>query len=278
MKHPPRSYRTLTDMHEQILSRLPENYPWKNRLFFFPELDSTNDRLKQLARQGAPHGTVLLADRQTGGHGRMGRSFHSPGGAGIYLSLLLRPECAPRELMHLTCAAAIAMCDAVEASAGFRPGIKWTNDLVFGKRKLGGILTELGLSPQGRVDYAIIGIGVNCCQTAEDFPGELRDMAGSLSMASGRPIDRAATAAAMLEALQAMDTELLTGRDRLLARYREDCVTLGKEISLLRGDSVRHGRALDVDENGALVVAYPDGTLEAVNSGEVSIRGMYGYL
>ena len=101
-------------MKEQILSFLPREYPWKDRLFVFPELDSTNNRLKVLASQGAPHGTVLIADRQTGGRGRMGRSFLSPPGVGIYMSILLRPKCAPQELMHLTCAVAAAMCHAVE--------------------------------------------------------------------------------------------------------------------------------------------------------------------
>ncbi len=245
---------------------------------YFSELDSTNDRLKIMARQGAPHGTVLIADRQTGGHGRMGRSFLSPGGVGVYLSILLRPNCKPTKLLHLTCAAAVAMCDAVEKSAGFRPGIKWTNDLVFEKRKLGGILTELGLSPKGMVDYAIVGIGINCCQQAEDFDPEIRDIAGSLAMASGTQIDRGQVAAAMMEALKDMDTALLTEKDAMLERYRADCITLGQEISLVRCDEVRHGKALTVDEAGALVVKFSDGHTEAVNSGEVSVRGMYGYV
>ena len=107
-----------------------------------------------LASQGAPHGTVLIADRQTGGRGRMGRSFLSPPGVGIYMSILLRPECAPQELMHLTCAVAAAMCRAVECAAGLRPGIKWTNDLVWGKQKFAGILTEMGLNAAGGVDWA----------------------------------------------------------------------------------------------------------------------------
>ena len=102
------------------------------------------------------------ADRQTGGRGRLGRTFLSPAGVGVYLSILLRPDCRPMELMHLTCAAAEAMCDAVETTTGLRPGIKWTNDLVVGNRKIAGILTENGLNAQGLVDYAIIGTGINC--------------------------------------------------------------------------------------------------------------------
>lgn len=265
-------------MKENILKNLSPEYPWKEHFHFFSELDSTNDRLKVMARQGAPHGTVLLADRQTGGHGRMGRTFLSPEGMGVYLSILLRPSCAPADLMHLTCATGVAMCEAVEQAARFRPSIKWTNDLVYGKRKLGGILTELGLNPKGGVDYAIIGIGINCCQAETDFAPEIRDIAGSLSMAAGREIDRSQVAAAMMDALCRMTGNLLSGKAWLLDQYRKDCITVGQDISLLRGEEVRHGHAVDVDDNGALVVAFPDGSVEAVNSGEVSVRGMYGYV
>ncbi len=266
-------------MKERILSRLSPEYPWTDRFHWLEETGSTNDDLKKLARQGAPHGTVLIADRQSGGHGRMGRSFHSPGGVGIYFSILLRPQCSPGELMHLTCATAVAMCEAVEAAAGFRPGIKWTNDLVYRKRKLGGILTELGLSAKGTVDYAIIGIGINCCQEEEDFAEDIRGIAASLSMVTGEEIDRAKVAAAMMDALYRMDQQLLTGKDAILDAYRRDCITIGQEVSLLRvGEEVRHGRAVDMDDEGALIVEFADGHAETVNSGEVSVRGMYGYL
>ena len=135
----------------------------------FETIDSTNTYLKQLAEAGAEGGTAVIAHSQTGGRGRLGRSFHSPAGSGIYLSYLLRPNCKPEGLMHLTCAVAVAMCDAVEKTTGLRPGIKWTNDLVWQKRKLGGILTELGFE-NGLVSYAVVGIGINCTQTEEDFP------------------------------------------------------------------------------------------------------------
>lgn len=265
-------------MQQTILNALSMEYPWKDRFHWVAETGSTNDDLKSLARQGAPHGTVLIADRQTGGHGRMGRSFHSPEGVGIYMSVLLRPDCAPTELMHLTCATAVAMCDAVENATGLRPGVKWTNDLVHGKRKLGGILTELGLTPKGTVDYAIIGVGINCRQQKDDFAADIRDIAASLAMVTGKEINRANVAAAMMESLHAMSCSLFSGTFAMLRQYRRDCITVGQDISILRGDSVRHAHALDVDESGALVVRYDDGTVEAVNSGEVSVRGMYGYL
>ena len=265
-------------MKQKILTYLSPEYPWKDRFQFLPETGSTNDDLKALAKQGAPHGTVLLADRQTDGHGRLGRSFHSPEGQGIYMSILLRPACSPSELMHLTCAVAVAMCDAVEDACGFRPGIKWTNDLVHNKRKLGGILTELGLNKKGMVDYAIIGIGINCSQQEEDFAPDIQAIAGSLAMASGQSIDRGKVAAVMMDSLYTMSRTLFSGAFIMLRQYRRDCITLGQDISILRGDDVSHAHAVDVDGNGALVVRYPDGTLDVVNSGEVSVRGMYGYL
>lgn len=263
-------------MRDEILALLPVDHPWWDRLQWFDSVDSTNTRCKQLALSGAPHGTVLIAGHQTAGRGRMGRSFQSPDGLGVYMSLLLRPECAPTELMHLTCAAAVAACDAIEQAAGIRPGIKWTNDLVCGNRKIAGILTELVHAP-GQV-CAVIGIGVNCCQRLSDFPEELQSFAGSLEMASGAPVSRAAVAAALIEAFCAMDSTLLTGQAETLDRYRADCITLGRPISLVRGDTLRHGYALDVDNAGALVVQFSDGHTEAVVSGEISVRGMYGYV
>ncbi|MGM9590246.1 MAG: biotin--[acetyl-CoA-carboxylase] ligase [Faecousia sp.] len=265
-------------MKERIVSCLPGDYPWADRLHYFPTIGSTNDTLKNLARQGAPHGTALVAGHQTCGHGRLGRKFHAPEGMGIYLSILLRPDCLPSELMHLTCATAVAMCDALEQATGLRPGIKWTNDLVFGKKKLGGILTELGLTPQGRVDWAIIGIGINCRQENGDFPKDIRAIATSVNMITGTDPDPALLAAAMLTQLRRMDETLLSKKRQIMEAYCRDCVTIGQEVSVVRADAVRYGTALDVDAEGALVVRYEDGTLEAVNSGEVSIRGMYGYL
>ena len=263
-------------MKEDILSRLSASYPWKERLHWFDSIGSTNDHLKALARQGAPHGTAVIAGHQTGGKGRMGRSFESPAGKGVYLSLLLRPNAAPEQLMHLTCAAAVAMCDALEASCGICPGIKWTNDLVIGKRKLGGILTELSVDPiTQKVAWVVVGIGINCCQRKWQFPAEIRDMACSLDMDWQ---DVPWLAADLIRALHQMDQDLLAKKIEIMASFRQKCVTIGSEISVVRADLVRHGKALAVDDEGGLLVEYPDGTRETVTSGEVSIRGMYGYV
>lgn len=265
-------------MKDRIINYLTPEYPWRKYFAFFNEIDSTNTRLKIMASQGAPHGTILAADCQTGGRGRLGRSFLSPSGVGMYMSILLRPECRPQQLMHLTCAVGSAMCDAIEKAAGIRPKIKWTNDLVFGKKKLGGILTELGIRPDGTVDYAVVGIGINCCQKADDFPPELRAKAASLEMITGKKIDRAVVAAAMMEALWQMDDVLLTDKNTILGRYRQDCMTLGQHVSIVRGDEIRYAEALDIGEDGDLIVRYDSGEIGTVSSGEVSVRGMYGYV
>ena len=259
-------------MKQEILNHLA-GHPWRDTIQFFDTIDSTNTRAKALAAQGAPEGTVLIADHQTGGRGRLGRTFLSPAGTGVYMSVILRPNCPPARLMHLTCAAAVAACDAVEQAAGFRPGIKWTNDLVCENRKLAGILTELGLGPDGMVNWAVIGIGINCLQKEADFDPAIRSFAGSLAMFA--PCDRASVAAALVEALSSME---LSRKEKIMARYRTGCITLGREVSLLRGgEAVRHGRAVDIDADGALIVEFAPGQRETVNSGEISIRGMYGY-
>ena len=258
---------------------IPGDCPWCRQVRYLPVTDSTNTRAKLLAKSGAPHGTVLLADCQTGGRGRMGRQFVSPAGQGIYMSVILRPACPPDQLMHLTCAVAVAMCDAVEEVTGLRPGVKWINDLVAQNRKLGGILTELSVdTATGLTEYAVIGIGINCSQRPEDFPPELRDMAGSLAMITGRQINRKNLIGAMIAALYRMDSLLLTERSALMARYRNDCITLGKDVSVHTPDGVWHGTAEDLDENGSLLVRRPDGSVQTVGSGEVSVRGLYGYI
>ena len=267
----------MIDMKEQILQKLTAECPWRDTLHWFPTIDSTNTRAKELAKQGAPQGTVLVAGSQTAGRGRMGRTFQSPDGQGVYLSVILRPNCAPTELMHLTCAAGVAMVNAVEAACGIRPQVKWINDLVVGTKKLGGILTEMSLA-NGIVEYAVVGIGINCLQKQQDFPDEIAAMATSLSLICEKPVPPAKLAAAMVHELWKMEATLLTGKQAWMAAYKANCITLGKDIQVLRADAVLPGKALDIDSDGGLVVQYADGTVGTVAAGEVSVRGMYGYV
>lgn len=267
---------TSTEFSRQVIAHLPPRHPWADRITVLDTVDSTNTCLKSMAQQGAPEGTVVIAHRQTGGRGRLGRQFSSPAGLGLYFSLLLRPQCPPQQLMHLTCAAAVAASDAVCQVCGLTPDIKWINDLVVGKRKLGGILTELSIHPDSRqVDYGMIGIGINCHQSAADFPEDIRPIATSLHL-EGQSVDRAALAAALMERCQ--DLYAPARKDPLMESYRSRCVTLGQPVCLHRGTEMIYAQALDVDMDGALVVEYPDGSRQTVTSGEVSVRGMYGYL
>ena len=179
--------------------------------------------------------------------------------------------------MHLTCAVAVAMCDAVESCCGLRPKIKWTNDLVVENRKLGGILTELSVNAKtGLIDWVVAGIGINCLQ--DDFPDDIKDIATSLYLQTGKQIQPGILAGHMILRLQAMCTQLLTEKAAILQTYRTDCMTLGQPVVLLRGDSKRYGTALDLDSNGALIVRFDDGTTQTVDSGEISVRGLYGYI
>ena len=264
-------------MKQEILSCLG-NHPWREYLQYHSCTGSTNDLAKALARENAPEGTVVVATEQTAGRGRMGRSFHAPAGLGLYFSLILRPNCPPEKLLHLTCASAVAACDSVESCAGFRPQIKWTNDLVVDGHKLGGILTELSVSSKtGLVEWAVIGIGINCGHRKEDFPPQLQDMATSLLQITGTKYVPGILAAHCIRAFYNLNQQLLTHKSDILNRYRRDCMTIGQKVVLLRGDERRYGTALDLDADGGLLVQFDDGTTETVQSGEISVRGLYGY-
>lgn len=269
----------MTDMKSKILSVLPGDHPWQKTISCYDCIPSTNDLAKEMARAGAPEGTVIMAEAQTAGRGRLGRTFHAPAGLGIYLSLILRPGCTPDKLMHLTCAVAVAMCDAVESCTGFRPKVKWINDLIAASKKLGGILTELSVdSKTGLVDWVVIGIGINCRHREDDFPPELYTIATSLLQATGKPVDPSELAPYMITALYDMSKSLLTSQAAIMSVYRRDCITLGRQVLLLRGEETRPGKALDIDDQGGLIMDFGDGIIQTVQSGEVSVRDFCGYV
>ena len=168
----------------------------ERRVYRYETVGSTNTELMALARQGAAEGTVVLAGQQTAGRGRMGRSFQSPAGLGLWMSVLLRPTCPPERLPPVTALTAAACAGAIREVRGAEVGVKWPNDLVLDGRKLCGILTELESGGEGLA--LVIGIGLNVSQRREDFPPELRETAGSLAMLTGREVPREALAGAIL--------------------------------------------------------------------------------
>ena len=236
------------------------------------ELPSTHEELKSLAKGGAPQGTAVLALRQTAGRGRRGRQFLSPQG-GLYLSVLLRPDLPPDRLMNLTPFLAVCACDCVESAAGLRPGVKWINDRVLNGKKLAGILTELSLDAEGKVDYALCSIGLNCNTAA--LPEELKTMATSLMAETGKETDLALLAGALIKGFTGI---LSRDAAALMARYRADCLTLGKAVVLHTQGQEIPATALDVDESGSLLVRLSGGEERKVSSGEVSVRGLCGYV
>lgn len=239
------------------------------RVIVLDSVDSTNTYLKKHARE-LPDGTVCMANEQTGGRGRMGRSFHSPMNEGVYISCLMKPNCAPAETMGITAMAAVETGRALETVTGLRPGIKWVNDLELDGKKLVGILTELGMEAEsGRIQYLIVGVGINVKERA--FPPELRDIATSLALSGADEVSRCDIAAEMVRRLDALRRDFLTRRERYLSEFRANCTTLGREISYWRDDRKIIARAEDVDESFGLIVSNEEGR-SVLRAGEVSVR------
>ena len=242
-------------------------------------VDSTNNEIKRRAVGEVPDGLTVVAGEQTGGRGRRGRSFVSPPGKGLYLSAALRPECPLSEVPALTAWSAVAVCDAIEAVCGVRPGIKWPNDVILNGRKLCGILTELELEAEtAALRYVVVGIGVNVSQTEADFGPEVAPVAISLAQALGKAPRRAEVAQALLDSLDRLYTGFPQERAQWLERYRAGCLTVGQPIRVLFAAGEREGTALGVEEDFSLRVAWKDGGEEVISSGEVSVRGLLGYV
>ena len=234
------------------------------------ETQSTNTALRALAEAGAPEGTVYIAQSQTGGRGRMGRSFFSPAGTGLYLSLLLRPTTwEPARAAQLTAAAAAAMCEAIREVTGKEPGIKWVNDLLLDGKKVCGILTEASFSMEsGVLEYAVLGLGVNVYPPEGGFPKELGEIAGAVLDTPGEDV-RNRLAGEFLNRFLAGYTH---PEDRsFLEIYRRRSVAVGRDITVLSGGHERRAFAFGVDDDCRLLVRYDNGTEQALSYGEIRI-------
>ena len=243
------------------------------RVVVLDRTDSTNKVLREMAFDGASPGTTVIANEQNAGRGRMGRNFFSPRDCGIYLSYLMKPDTAPSDAVTVTAWTAVAMVRAIERVAGIRPDIKWVNDIMFNRLKLCGILTEMSVeSETGRIASIIIGIGINVKNKTSDFPKELKKIATSLAVASGKIINRAELAAAMITELDKMSRDWPNKREEYLAAYREADMTCGCEVNVLSGESKRLAMAVKINDDFSLKVRYPDGKKEDLSSGEVSLK------
>lgn len=247
------------------------------RIYYYDTLHSTNIKGKEIAIN-EPEGTVIIAEEQTKGKGRLGRDWLSPKGKGVWMSIILKPNMPPSEVAKLTLMGAAAVNASLD-EVGIKSHIKWPNDIVIQGKKVCGILTEMSCE-LNMINYVIMGIGINVNLVKEDFSQELLDKATSLKEITGRDLDRKELLANVLNHFELLYLPFKQGGDisTTIDISREKSLLIGKEIRILRGDDERIGKALDIDDEGRLVVEYKDGTKEHVFSGEVSIRGLRGYI
>ena len=249
---------------------------WAGKTVHFArETDSTNLWIKRLAKEGASEGTLALAEFQSAGRGRLGRSWEVPEGTSVMMSILLRPKFEPQYAPTLTLVMGMAVAKAVK-NLGFDVSIKWPNDVVVSHKKICGILTEMGVR-DGKIDYAVIGVGINV--NIREFPEEMADKATSLYLESGREFDRSQIPGLVMEAFEEYYEKFAATCDlsglkeeyeSILANYNQPVRVLAKEPY--------EGVARGITDGGELLVEKTDGTIVAVSAGEVSVRGLYSYV
>jgi BirA family biotin operon repressor/biotin-[acetyl-CoA-carboxylase] ligase len=242
------------------------------RIVFLEETSSTNGDAFRLAEQGGEEGTVVLADSQNGGKGRMGRVWTSPAGVNLYCSVILRPGGMPYEAPQLTFLSAVAVARAIERVSALRPEIKWPNDVLIRGRKVAGLLNEMSAETDG-INFVILGIGVNLNMTGEQFPSDLRHPATSLLLESGRPVGRARFCAAMLNELDHLYAAFrANGFGPVREEWQRRCNAHGRELAVSDGGAeIVRGMFAGIDGSGALLVSGTDGTVSKILSGDVRV-------
>ncbi len=245
-------------------------------IYFYRETDSTNTRARSLAEEGAPHGSVVVAEIQNAGRGRRGRQWSSPEGAGIWFTILLKPDIRPDDASMLTLVAAMAVAGGIVRITGLTPQIKWPNDVVLSGKKVCGILTEMS-AQVNHVNHVVVGIGINVKPQA--FPPEIAGKATALESEYGQPVVRPLLLEAVLEEfehyyelyMQTMDVSLF------LEEYNSILANKDRQVKVLDPAGDYEGTARGINARGELLVER-EGELTLVNSGEVSVRGIYGYV
>jgi len=268
---PARGYR-LMDVPDRLtpleLAPLLSTHHLGQSIHFHESLPSTNQAAFKLAAEGAEHGEVVIAEQQTAGKGRRGRTWVSPTGLNLYFSAILRPELAPQHAPELTLVAAVALAETLR-EAGADALIKWPNDVQIDGRKVAGILTELSAEPE-RVHFVVVGVGVNLNAQPEHFPEDLRATATSLAMARGQRVPRALLAASLWNRLEEwLDLHQEVGFGAVRQRWKELSSTLGQDVLVRTDRREFRGLAEDIDTSGALLVRTEDGSVERVLAGDV---------
>lgn len=275
-----RGYRlaTLPDVlsKDELESRLHTKWAGKN-LEYHESLGSTNVRARLLAEEGAPEGTLVVADAQTAGRGRRGRSWTSPAGKNLYFTILLRPDFIPDKAPMLTLVMALAVQRAIAEISGCKTDIKWPNDIVLNGKKVTGILTEMSVQSD-YIDNVVIGVGINV--KPQEFAPELADKAASLEAELGQSISRALLLEKIMEHFERDYALFLKQLDLslLMQDYNACLVNHGREVEVLEPTGAYKGTAEGINEKGELLVRLPDGRINEIYAGEVSVRGIYGYV
>ena len=234
---------------------------------YYDCVDSTNRLAKECAEQGAPEGRCIISNGQTAGRGRLGRTFCSPADTGLYMSVVLRPTLAPEKVLSVTTAAAVAVCRAIERVSDRKAQIKWVNDIYCDGKKVCGILTEAGFA-DGKLNYAVLGIGINVQDPADGFPDEIKTIAASVF--GNAPADRTVLAVAVLEEFFEEYEHL--AEERFVEEYRARSCLVDKNITVIKPSGNREALAIGVDGQCRLLVRYTDGEEETLSSGDVSIQ------
>lgn len=265
------------DLMNKVELESIRNTTWAGQeIYYYDVTDSTNIRAKELAEEGHPGGTLVVADRQEAGRGRRGRSWDSPSGTGIFMTLLLKPDMNPNHASMLTLVAAMAVARAISKCADTEAFIKWPNDIVIGGKKICGILTEMS-AQFDFINHIVIGIGINVHN--EHFPEEIAETAGSILLQTGKRIRRAELIEQILEQFEHyyaifMETEDLSG---LVKEYNSILVNMNKSVRVLDPKEPFEGKAMGITKKGELIVDTWE-SRKMVSSGEVSVRGLYGYV
>ena len=265
----------------EIASRL--HTKWAGRkLYYLESTGSTNTDAKRLAEEGEPHGTTIVANMQTAGKGRRGRTWQSPAGANTYFTILLKPDFSPDKASMLTLVMALSVAEAIEEITGLKADIKWPNDIVVHKKKVVGMLTEMSTTPEmDEIQYVVIGVGTNVnYDSPENFPEELRPTATSLRMEAGHLINRAALTERMLAWFEVNYEKFEETLDlsRLMDSYEKHLINVGAQVRVLDPAGEYTGISRGINAVGELLVEKENGETINVYAGEVSVRGLYGYV
>jgi len=267
----------------EVISYIKTEFLGKE-IYYFDTIDSTNNYAKKIAEDGCEEGTVVISDCQIAGKGRRGREWASLAGKGIYMSVVLKPLLEPSQMQLITLAASVAVAEALKEQTGMDLGIKWPNDIILDARKLCGILTEMTCETD-KINYVILGLGVNVNQDMEDFPADLRDKAVSLKAGckqltgENKTFNRAKIIASILLHIEKYYKMLQSGlNEEIIDKWRLHSITLGKQIMCSDSRGSYLCIAEDITEDGHLVVKCEDGSVRELLSGEVSIKGVMGYI